>query len=60
MQKCISEDAQRLSRRGTFGNSFYHIGGTQSTPLSGDSQVTAFADEALFSSEMNQAFAMWH
>lgn len=49
-----------LSRRGTFGNSFYHIGGTQSTPLSGDSQVTAFADEALFSSEMKKAFAMWH
>lgn len=38
-----------FSRRGTFGNSFYHIGGTQSTPLSGDSQVTAFADKALFS-----------
>lgn len=36
MQKCLSENAQMLSRREPFGNSFYQIGGTQSTPLSGD------------------------
>lgn len=36
MQKCLSENTQMLSRRDTFGNSFYQMGGAQSIPLSRD------------------------